>query len=185
MKSSPTLIKAFIIFPLNVMVVIPALILWFSGRFQTWTIEWLTGMGGAALIALGFYVIWETVSIFTDYGEGTPAPWEPPKKLVVLGIYRNVRNPMMIGVLCVLVGESIQKHELPGLAVAVVFPYKRGEEVLQLPINQYKDYNPRQRADHARQLAKWLTDQKEHGLVLAGFVHAHTGCGSNTRIGAD
>jgi protein-S-isoprenylcysteine O-methyltransferase Ste14 len=107
MKSSPTLIKAFIIFPLNVMAVIPALILWFSGWFQTWAFEWLTGMSGAALIALGFYVIWETVSIFTDYGEGTPAPWEPPKKLVVLGIYRNVRNPMMIGVWCVLVGESI------------------------------------------------------------------------------
>ena len=28
-------------------------------------------MGGALLIVLGFYVIWETVSIFTDYGEGT------------------------------------------------------------------------------------------------------------------
>jgi protein-S-isoprenylcysteine O-methyltransferase Ste14 len=32
-----------------------------------------------------------------------PPPWKPPKKLVVLGIYRNVRNPMVIGVWCVLV----------------------------------------------------------------------------------
>lgn len=70
--------------------------------------------------------------------------------------------------------ESIQKHELPGLAVAVVFPYKLGEEVLKLPIKQYKDYDRRQKAGRARQLAEWLTTQKELGLVLSGFVHAHT-----------
>lgn len=70
--------------------------------------------------------------------------------------------------------ESIQKHELPGLAVAVAFPYKLGEEVLKLPIKQYKDYDRRQKADRARQLAEWLTIQKGLGLVLTGFVHAHT-----------
>jgi len=56
--------------------VIPALILWLSGRFQEWAFEWFTGIGGTLIIAIGFYVIWEMVSIFTDYGEGTPAPWE-------------------------------------------------------------------------------------------------------------
>jgi len=38
--------------------------------------------------------------------------------------------------------ESIQKHELPALAVAVAFPYKPGEEVLNLPIKQYKGLRP-------------------------------------------
>lgn len=70
--------------------------------------------------------------------------------------------------------ESIQKHDLPGLAVAVAFPHKPGEEVLQPPIKQYKDYKPRQKAGRARQLAEWLITQKELGLVLTGFVHAHT-----------
>ena len=69
--------------------------------------------------------------------------------------------------------ESIQKHELPGLAVAVIFPFKPGEEVLELPIKQYKDYKPKQKAKRARQLAEWLTKQKGLGLELAGFVHAH------------
>jgi hypothetical protein len=36
--------------------------------------------------------------------------------------------------------ETIKRHDLPGLAVAVVFPYKPGEEMLRLPIKQYKDY---------------------------------------------
>lgn len=70
--------------------------------------------------------------------------------------------------------ESIQKHELPGLAVAVVFPYKPGEQVIQFPIRQYKDYKPKQRAGKARHLAEWLTAQKELGLILMGFMHAHT-----------
>lgn len=70
--------------------------------------------------------------------------------------------------------ESIQKHELPGLAVAVVFPHKPGEEVLELPIKQYKEYDRRQKAGRARQLSEWLASQKELGLVLTGFAHAHT-----------
>lgn len=70
--------------------------------------------------------------------------------------------------------ESIQKHELPGLAVAVVFPHKPGEEVLKLPIKQYKVYDSKQKAKRARQLSEWLTSQKKLGLVLTGFVYAHT-----------
>ena len=66
-------------------------------------------------------MIRETVSIFTDYGEGTPSPWKPPKKLVVLGIYRNVRNPMVIGVWCVLVRGSILFRSVELLVRFLVF----------------------------------------------------------------
>ena len=38
---------------------------------------------------------------------GTPAPIDPPKELVVKGLYRFTRNPMYIGVLCILLGESM------------------------------------------------------------------------------
>ena len=55
---------------------------------------------------VGLYIIWVTVSLFTNYGKGTPAPYSPPKILVTIGIYRYVRNPMMIGVWCVLIGEA-------------------------------------------------------------------------------
>ena len=55
---------------------------------------------------VGLYIIWITVSLFTDYGKGTPAPYSPPRILVEIGIYEYVRNPMMIGVWCVLIGEA-------------------------------------------------------------------------------
>jgi protein-S-isoprenylcysteine O-methyltransferase Ste14 len=59
------------------------------------------------LLAVGAWLCWKTVSLFTEYGEGTPAPFDPPKKLVILGPYLYVRNPMMIGVWLVLSGEAL------------------------------------------------------------------------------
>jgi len=44
---------------------------------------------------------------FVSVGKGTPAPIDPPKKLVVQGLYKYVRNPMYIGVLSFLIGEAI------------------------------------------------------------------------------
>jgi len=38
---------------------------------------------------------------------GTPAPWAPPKNLVVSGPYCYVRNPMISGVLFVLGAECL------------------------------------------------------------------------------
>jgi protein-S-isoprenylcysteine O-methyltransferase Ste14 len=44
---------------------------------------------------------------FAFAGRGTPAPVDPPKELVVRGLYQYVRNPMYIGVLLILLGESL------------------------------------------------------------------------------
>ena len=106
MTLSPALIKGVVVFPLNVMGVIPALILWFTGKFESYQFEAIPFVSGVILVVGGFYTCWMTVSLFTDHGDGTPAPWAPPKILVVIGIYRYVRNPMMIGVWCVLIGEA-------------------------------------------------------------------------------
>ena len=44
---------------------------------------------------------------FTFIGKGTPAPFDPPKKLVVKGPYRYVRNPIYVFVALTLTGEAI------------------------------------------------------------------------------
>ena len=43
---------------------------------------------------------------FTVEGRGTPAPFDPPKEVVVRGPYRYVRNPMYVAALLVLAGEA-------------------------------------------------------------------------------
>jgi len=44
---------------------------------------------------------------FVRRGRGTPAPYDPPRELVVAGLYRHVRNPQYVGVLLVVVGEAL------------------------------------------------------------------------------
>jgi protein-S-isoprenylcysteine O-methyltransferase Ste14 len=47
---------------------------------------------------------------FALCGGGTPAPIDPPKKLVVIGPYAVVRNPMYWAVLFVMLGEAAILH---------------------------------------------------------------------------
>jgi len=52
---------------------------------------------GAVPSVLGFAVALRCIWDFGWTGRGTPAPMAPPKKLVVVGFYRYVRNPMYVG----------------------------------------------------------------------------------------
>lgn len=65
-------------------------------------------MLGVAPFALGAAIyLWCAFWAFALVGKGTPAPIDPPRKLVVHGLYRWVRNPMYIGVLLMLAGEAV------------------------------------------------------------------------------
>ena len=62
---------------------------------------------GLMIVLIGLIAMILTIRMFVQMGEGTLAPWMPTKKLVISGLYRYVRNPMILGVLLVLGGESI------------------------------------------------------------------------------
>lgn len=55
---------------------------------------------------LGAAVLLRCIWDFAAQGRGTLAPIDPPKHLVVDGLYRYVRNPMYLGVLVLLLGET-------------------------------------------------------------------------------
>jgi protein-S-isoprenylcysteine O-methyltransferase Ste14 len=44
---------------------------------------------------------------FVQKGKGTPAPFDPPKELVVAGLYQYVRNPMYVGVFLINLGYFV------------------------------------------------------------------------------
>lgn len=105
-------VRATILLPFMVTVVVPGVILDFSGidgtalqRPVPWNV--LTLLGAALLIGLGLALFIMTVRNFVQIGRGTLAPWNPTERLVVVGVYRHVRNPMITGVMCILLGEAI------------------------------------------------------------------------------
>ena len=61
---------------------------------------------GVLLLAAGLLLFASSLRRFVTEGEGTLAPWDPPLRLVVRGPYRHVRNPMISGVVLVLLGEG-------------------------------------------------------------------------------
>ena len=90
--------------------VVPFTILALTGTDVGWGLDGplrvLPILGGIALICAGLLVMYRTIALFARDGEGTLAPWDPPRRLVVRGPYRYVRNPMITGVLTVLLGEA-------------------------------------------------------------------------------
>lgn len=60
-----------------------------------------------ALLTLGAIAYLWCVWDFAVFGRGTPAPIDPPKKLVVRGLYRCSRNPLYIGLLTALAGWAV------------------------------------------------------------------------------
>jgi protein-S-isoprenylcysteine O-methyltransferase Ste14 len=62
---------------------------------------------GVAVIAAGAAIVLLCVRDFLVTGRGTLAPWDPPRRLVVTGLYRLVRNPIYIGDLLIIAGVAL------------------------------------------------------------------------------
>lgn len=62
---------------------------------------------GVALLAVGLLLFVSSLRRFAAEGQGTLAPWDPPRELVLRGPYRWVRNPMISGVIFGLFGEAL------------------------------------------------------------------------------
>jgi protein-S-isoprenylcysteine O-methyltransferase Ste14 len=62
--------------------------------------------GGVCLLGLGVAIMAWCMRDFAVIGHGTAAPVDPPTTLVVQGLYRYVRNPMYVGALLTLFGET-------------------------------------------------------------------------------
>lgn len=62
---------------------------------------------GIALFACGAAVYFWCAWDFVSKGLGTPAPIDAPRVLVVKGLYRFTRNPMYVGVTCVILGQAV------------------------------------------------------------------------------
>jgi protein-S-isoprenylcysteine O-methyltransferase Ste14 len=80
---------------------------WFDRRAHWPESPGWSHLVGAGLCAVGAVIYLHCLWLFATRGQGTPALFDPPKKLVWRGLYKWVRNPMYLGVLALIAGEAV------------------------------------------------------------------------------
>ena len=80
-------------------------------------------ISGLVILGVGLSILMWCVRDFYVSGKGTLAPWDPPQKLVIVGLYRYARNPMYIGVLIILTGWIIVSASPMVLGFAIVLSF--------------------------------------------------------------
>jgi len=93
-----------LILPFNVIVTMPLILVYLEESYLRF---YRFSLIGGIIITGGLILLIITIGLFINVGRGTLAPWDPTKKLVVVGPYKYVRNPMISGVVFILLGETI------------------------------------------------------------------------------
>lgn len=137
---SSSLIRSIIILPGTTLIFIPGLILWFSrgtslagGLASPTQLQFWPGL--LSLFCGLTLAIW-TVRLQLTFGKGTPAPWDPPRKLVVRGPYRYVRNPMITGAILILLAESLLFQSWP---IAIWMMIFIAANLIYIPLVEERD----------------------------------------------
>lgn len=111
---------------------------------------------GLALIGGGLTLVAQTIRLFSRVGQGTLAPWDPTQRLVVVGIYRYVRNPMISGVYSLILGEAVLLGVWLILGWSLVF---MAANLTYIPLIEEPGLHRRfgvDYADYAQHVPRWL-----------------------------
>lgn len=93
---------------------------WLVNTFPTQPPNLILEVLGSIVFIGGFLLSgWCTV-LFYNIGRGTIMPWDPTQKLVTVGPYQYMRNPMITGVVAMVLGEALffGSAAIGGLALA-------------------------------------------------------------------
>ena len=108
------------LFVMLVLIYVPARLLAWTGILRPGSFD-LTQVAGIAIGSVGAALAAWCVYTFAVVGKGTPAPFDPPRRLVVGGPYRIVRNPMYIGADLALIGAALVYRSIPLLLYTLLF----------------------------------------------------------------
>ncbi len=105
-------LQSILLLPFLVVIVVPRWLLTaFAASDTRWSDgtlgAWLSRSAGAVFITAGLVLFTWCVSLFAKVGQGTLAPWDQTRNLVAVGPYRFVRNPMISGVVLLLLGQAL------------------------------------------------------------------------------
>ena len=154
--------------------------IWLAARSTAWTIlipgvvagyvpwrffglgrtrlHWRDGVQDLGLVSVlaGAALLGVCVLEFARSGGGTLSPIDPPRHLVVRGLYRYVRNPMYLAVSTIVLGEALLARSVAlGMYWAIWFA------AVNAVVIGYEEPNLRQRFggsydDYARRVSRWI-----------------------------
>ena len=146
-------VKGFLAFPFMGIFLVPAILLAFRGGVDIgWGLDepWnlVTIALGLATMGAGLYLVFAPTVLFARVGRGTVAHFDPPERLVVVGVYRRMRNPLVVGVIVTVVGEGLLFGALSLLVMAfllvpinhLVFIYEEEPRLIKRFGDDYRTY---------------------------------------------
>jgi protein-S-isoprenylcysteine O-methyltransferase Ste14 len=115
-----------------------------------------THLAGLAALAVGVVILGVCIWEFGRSGRGTVSAVDPPRQLVVRGLYRYVRNPMYLGGALALLGEVALTGSGPLLLYAGIW-----FAAVNLFVVGYEEPNLRRRfgaayQGYTREVGRWL-----------------------------
>ena len=111
---------------------------------------------GVVPVAIGLLIYAWTAFDFAWTGRGTPAPIDPPRRLVVRGLYRYVRNPMYVGVLLVIMGEGLMRQSCQTIEYAFAVAFMFGALVLVLEEPLLRSQFGTAYSNYCAEVPRWL-----------------------------
>lgn len=111
---------------------------------------------GIAMIGAGAAVLAEAFVSFALEGLGTPAPFAPPRRLVLGGMYRFVRNPMYLAIGSAIAGQGLLlgQRKLLWMVAAGAIPVNLFVRLYEEPA--LKRQFGAEFAGYARNVPRWI-----------------------------
>ncbi len=105
--------------------VIPFTIVWAESQNFTrpaLVSSWILRIMGLLIGVIGLVLLILTIRTFILLGDGTIMPWDPSRKLITVNLYAYVRNPMILSLIILQVGEAIL-FKSPGITLLAILNF--------------------------------------------------------------
>ncbi|MEA2564474.1 MAG: hypothetical protein QOH06_5978 [Acidobacteriota bacterium] len=126
---------------------------WQGASAQDWLLAAPLLLAGAFIY---FWCLWN----FAVTGRGTPAPIDPPKKLIVRGPHKYVRNPMYLGVLGVVFGWAVLFRSTAILSYAAIVALMFHLTVLAIEEPSLRRLFGAEYEDYCRSVRRWIPTKR-------------------------
>ena len=129
---------------------------WYISGWARPHLDSALGVVGAVFAVFGWLVLLWCARDFAVRGRGTPAPYDPPRQLVVDGLYRFVRNPMYVALVVSLLGQAAMYRSRSVLWYAAIVAIGFHLRVIAYEEPKLTELFGESYADYRRRVPRWI-----------------------------